>query len=124
MKTTRFDILPRTRSGIAAIAAQSPRSRVFMKTSRIAPLRRSVISAVGHSIDQQPAFAFLLSVAKNDPDWESRRTAVKRMGHFQREDAVEELTKIYNSDANIEVKRAAIAIAGGDKESACASASA
>ena len=29
-------------------------------------LRRSVISAVGNSIDQQPAFAFLLNVAKND----------------------------------------------------------
>ena len=73
-----------------------------------APLRRSVIAAASHSIDQQPAYAFLLTVAKNDSDWESRRTAVKRMGQFEREDAVEELTKIYNNDANIEVKRAAI----------------
>jgi HEAT repeat protein len=73
-----------------------------------APLRRSVIGAMGHSIDQQPAFAFLLGVAKNDPDWESRRTAVKQMGRFQREDAVEELMKIYNNDANVEVKRAAL----------------
>jgi len=73
-----------------------------------APLRRSVIAAVGHSIDEQPTFAFLLSVAKNDPDWESRRIAVKQMGHFQREDAAEELMKIYTNDANIEVKRAAL----------------
>ena len=71
-------------------------------------VRRGVISAVGDSIDQQPAFAFLLSVAKNDPDWESRRTAVREIGHFQREDAADELMKIYNSDANIEVKRAAL----------------
>ena len=73
-----------------------------------APLRRSVISAVGHSIDEQPAFAFLLSVAKTDPDWEARRAAVRQIGHFQREDAAEELMKIYNSDANLEVKRAAL----------------
>jgi HEAT repeat protein len=73
-----------------------------------APLRRSVIAAIGNSIDQQPAYAFLLGVARNDPDWESRRTAVKQMGHFQRDDAVEELMKIYNNDANVEVKRAAL----------------
>ena len=71
-------------------------------------VRRSVISAAGNSLDQQPAFAFLLSVAKNDADWESRRTAVRQLGHFQREDAAEELMKIYTNDASIEVKRAAL----------------
>ena len=78
------------------------------ETLKDAPLRRSVIAAMGHSIDQQPAYTFLLNVAKSDPDWESRRTAVKQMGRFQREDAVEELMKIYNNDANVEVKRAAL----------------
>jgi HEAT repeat protein len=71
-------------------------------------IRRSVISAVGNSIDEQPAFAFLLNVAKNDADPESRRTAVRKLGNFQREDAPEELMKIYQNDANIEVKRAAL----------------
>ena len=71
-------------------------------------VRRSVISAAGNSLDQQPAFTFLLSVAKNDADWESRRTAVRQLGHFQREDAAEELMKIYTNDASIEVKRAAL----------------
>ena len=71
-------------------------------------VRRSVISAAGNSIDEQPAFAFLLGVAKNDVDWESRRTAVRQLGHFQREDTAEELMKIYTNDANIEVKRAAL----------------
>src|SRR5690349_1551291 len=47
-------------------------------------VRRSVISAAGNSIDEQPAFAFLLGVAKNDPDLESRKTAVRHLGHFQR----------------------------------------
>ena len=71
-------------------------------------VRRSVISAAGNSIDEQPAFAFLLGVAKNDADWESRRAAVRQLGHFQREDAAEELMKIYSTDTNIEVKRAAL----------------
>src|SRR5215216_1199869 len=68
-------------------------------------VRRSVISAAGNSIDEQPAFAFLLSVAKNDADWESRRTAVRQIGNFKREDAVDELMKIYQNDANMEVRR-------------------
>jgi HEAT repeat protein len=71
-------------------------------------IRRSVISAAGNSIDEQPAFTFLLGVAKQDTDWESRRVAVRQLGHFHREDAVEELMKIYASDANVEVKRAAL----------------
>jgi HEAT repeat protein len=71
-------------------------------------VRRSVISAAGNSIDEQPAFMFLLGIAKNDADWESRRTAVRQLGHFHRDDAVEELMKIYTNDANVEVKRAAL----------------
>ena len=73
-----------------------------------ADVRRSVISAAGNSVDEQPAFTFLLNVGKNDPDWESRRTAVRRLGRFQRDDAVEELMKIYANDSNLEVKRAAL----------------
>ena len=71
-------------------------------------VRRSVISAVGNSVDEQPAFTFLLGVAKNDPDWESRRTAIRQLGHFQRDDAVEELIKIYSSDSNVEIKKTAL----------------
>ena len=71
-------------------------------------VRRSVISAAGNSIDEQPAFTFLLGVAKQDPDWESRRVAVRQLGRFHREDAVEELMKIYTNDANVEIKRAAL----------------
>ena len=71
-------------------------------------IRRSVISAVGNSVDEQPAFPFLLGVAKNDADWESRRTAVRQLGHFQRDDAAEELIKIYGSDSNVEIKKTAL----------------
>jgi len=73
-----------------------------------AEIRRSVISAAGHSDEEQPAFAFLLGVAKNDADWESRRTAARQIGHFQRDDAADELMKIYANDANIVVKKAAL----------------
>jgi HEAT repeat protein len=71
-------------------------------------VRRSVIAAAGNSIDEQPAFAFLLGVAKNDPDLESRKTAVRQLGHFQRQDTADELMKIARSDANPELRKTAI----------------
>jgi HEAT repeat protein len=71
-------------------------------------IRHGLISAAGNNNDEQPAFAFLLAVAKNDADWESRRSATRQLGHFSREDAVDELMKIYSTDANTEVKRAAL----------------
>ena len=71
-------------------------------------IRRSVISAAGNSLDEQPAWTFLVGIAKNDADWESRRTAVRQLGDFKREDAAEEIMKIYNNEANLEVKRAAL----------------
>lgn len=73
-----------------------------------AEIRRSVISAAGNSDEEQLAFPFLLGIAKNDADWASRRTAARQLGHFQRDDAADELMKIYSSDNNIEVKRAAL----------------
>src|ERR1041384_4721467 len=71
-------------------------------------IRRSVISAAGNSPDEQPARTFLIGIAKNDADFESRRTAVRRLGDFKRDDAADEIIKIYNAEANIEVKRAAL----------------
>ncbi len=71
-------------------------------------VRRSVISAVGNSDEEQPAFAFLLGIAKNDADWESRRTAVRQFGRFTRDDVADELMKIYANDANVEVKKSAL----------------
>jgi len=78
-------------------------------------VRRSMIAAAGSSDEQQPAFAFLLSVAKNDADWEARRTAVRQLGHFQRDDATDELMKIYANDANVEIKKSALRSLGETK---------
>jgi HEAT repeat protein len=72
-------------------------------------VRRSIISAAGNSAHEpQPAFTFLLGIAKSDADAESRRMAVRQLGHFQREDAVDELMKIYSNDPQLDVKRAAL----------------
>jgi HEAT repeat protein len=80
-----------------------------------AEIRRSVISAAGNSPDEQPAWTFLVGIAKNDPDFESRRTAVRQLGDFKREDAAEEIIKIYNAEANVDVKRAALRSLGETK---------
>lgn len=72
-------------------------------------IRQGIISAAGNiTTEEQPAFAFLIRIAKNDGDWESRRAAVRQLGHFKRDDAVDELLKIYSSDPNLDVKRAAL----------------
>ncbi len=71
-------------------------------------VRRGVISAAGSSDEEQQAFTFLVGVSKNDPDWESRRTAVRQLGHFHRDDSVDELLKIFSNETNIEVKKAAL----------------
>jgi HEAT repeat protein len=85
-----------------------PTLQGLYETVKEPEIRRSIISAAGNSLDEQPAFTFLLGIAKSDPDHESRRTAVRQLGHFQRDDAVEEVMKIYSSDTNVEVKRAAL----------------
>jgi len=101
------------RSAAYAIGQSRDRGTVatlvgLYETVKEPEIRRSVIGAVGSSVEEQPAYSFLLGVAKNDADWESRRTAVRQLGHFNREDAAEELVKIYTSDPNIEVKKAAL----------------
>lgn len=78
-------------------------------------VRRGIISAAGNSVDEQPAFTFLLGVARNDADAESRRTAVRQLGHFKRDDTADELLKIYTNETNIEVKRAALRSLGETK---------
>ena len=71
-------------------------------------IRQGLINAAGNSYEEQPAFAFLLGIAKTDADWESRKNATRQLGNFKREDAVDELMKIYSNDVNLEVKRAAL----------------
>ena len=85
------------------------------ETVKDVELRRSVISAMGNRYEEPAAFTFLLGVAKNDPDWESRRSAVRQLGHFKNDTAADELVKIFNSDAHVEVKKAALRSLGETK---------
>jgi HEAT repeat protein len=102
------------RSAAHAIGQSKERGGVALlqglfESAKDAELRRSIVSAASHTVFEKPqAFAFLLGVAKNDADWETRRTAVRRLGQFEREDAVDELMKIYASDPQLDVKRNAL----------------
>ena len=71
-------------------------------------VRRSIIQAAGNNPDDQAAFNFLLTVAKTDPERDSRRTAVRQLGQFQREGVVEELIKIYSTDVDLDVRRSVL----------------
>jgi HEAT repeat protein len=85
------------------------------ETVKEVEIRRSVISAAGNRYEEQPAFTFLLGIAKSDPDWESRRTAVRQLGHFKNDTAADELMKIFTNDAHTEVKKAALRSLGETK---------
>ncbi len=71
-------------------------------------VRRSIIQAAGNNPEDQAAFTFLLAVAKSDPERDSRRTAVRQLGQFKREDVVEELNKIYSNEVDLDVRRSAL----------------
>ena len=108
------------RSAVHAIGQSRERGMIatlqgLYETVKEVEVRRSVISAAGHSIDEQQAFTFLLGIAKNDPDWESRRSAVREIGHFKSEAAADELMKIFKNDSNMEVKKAALRSLGETK---------
>lgn len=68
-------------------------------------VRRSVIHAVSENENKDAAFAFLLKVAKTDPDREARAHAVHWLGEIDSEAVVDELMKIYASDPEQDVRR-------------------
>ena len=71
-------------------------------------VRRSIINAAGDNQDKEAALAFLLKVARNDPDRQVRRSAVHQLGEFKLPNIVDELNKIYANDADPEVKKAVL----------------
>ena len=71
-------------------------------------VRRAIIQAAGNNQDQEPAFAFLMKIAKSDPDKQSRRTAVQQLGEFERPNIVEELSKLYSAESDFDVKKAVL----------------
>ena len=79
-------------------------------------VRRGIIQAAGNNHDQDNALAFLLRVARNDPERQARRTAVQQLGEFERASVVDDLMKIYSTDAEEEVKRAVLTCPLRNKE--------
>ncbi|MGH9904458.1 MAG: HEAT repeat domain-containing protein [Pyrinomonadaceae bacterium] len=71
-------------------------------------VRRAIINGAGNSNEQDAALAFLLKVARSDPERQARRAAVHQLGEFERANIVDELMKIYSSDQDAEVKRAVL----------------
>ena len=71
-------------------------------------VRRAIIQAAGNNQDQEAAFAFLIKIAKSDPEKQSRRTAVQQLGEFERANIVDELSKIYAGETDAEVKKAVL----------------
>jgi HEAT repeat protein len=71
-------------------------------------VKRAIIHAAGNNHEEEAALAFLLRVAKNDPERQARRTAVQQLGEFERANVTDELMKIYGSETDQEVKRAVL----------------
>ena len=69
-------------------------------------VKRSIIHATGNNQDEEAAYAFLIKIARSDPEKQSRRTAVQQLGEFERQNIVEELSKLYGGEADAEVKKA------------------
>src|SRR5687767_9108255 len=66
-------------------------------------VKRGIIHAAGNSREEEAALAFLLKVAKNDPERQARRTAIQQLGEFDRANVTDELMKIYASETEVEV---------------------
>ena len=71
-------------------------------------LHRSIVQAAGNTQPTETAFAFLLTVSKNDPDLESRRIAVRQLGQFEGDRTVDELIRIYQTETNLDIRRTAL----------------
>jgi HEAT repeat protein len=78
------------------------------ETIKDVELHRSIVQAAGNTQPTDAAFAFLLNVSKTETDLESRRIAVRQMGHFEGDRTADELVRIYQTDTNLDVKRTAL----------------
>jgi len=83
-------------------------------TVKDADVHRGIIQGIGNNQNQDAAIAFLLRVAKSDPERDARRTATRRLGEFDR-DTADELMKIYSSDPDPDVRRSALQSLGQSK---------
>ena len=71
-------------------------------------VRRAIIQAAGNNQEQDAAYAFLIKIARSDPEKQSRRTAVQQLGDFERPNVIDDLSKLYGAEAEPEVKKAVL----------------
>ncbi|HEV7902842.1 MAG TPA: HEAT repeat domain-containing protein [Pyrinomonadaceae bacterium] len=71
-------------------------------------VKRGIIHAVSDNENKEAAHAFLLKVAKTDPDKESRRTAVHAIGEEGRDSVIDDLMSIMSNDQEMDVRRAVL----------------
>lgn len=71
-------------------------------------VKRGIIHAVSDNENKEAAHAFLLKVAKTDPDKESRRTAVHAIGDEGRDSVIDDLMSIMSNDQEMDVRRAVL----------------
>lgn len=82
--------------------------QALYETVKEIEVRRGIIQAAGNNQEQDAAFAFLIKIARNDPEKQARRTAVQQLGEFERSNIVEELMKLYSAEPDADVKRAVL----------------
>ena len=75
-------------------------------------LRKSIVHSAAGNEDKAGALAFLLRVAKGDPEREVRKAAVHAVGEAGGESALDELMRIYAADGELEIKKTVIHAVG------------
>jgi HEAT repeat protein len=71
-------------------------------------VRAALVHSAAHNEDAAAASAFLLRVARTDRDREVKAQALHRLGQFDTEQTVEELSKVYAADHDGEVRQAVL----------------
>ena len=71
-------------------------------------VRAALVHAAAHNEDKAAASAFLLRVARTDRERDVKAQAIHRLGQFDTEHVVEELSKIYAADRDEDVRQAVL----------------
>ena len=97
-----------SRDRVALSTLQSLYDGLAQFTPAQREVRRGIIHAVSDNENREGAGAFLLKVAKTDPDKDSRRAAVHALGDHGRDAVIDDLLSIFNGDQEKDVRRAVL----------------
>jgi HEAT repeat protein len=97
-----------SRDRAALSTLQSLYDGLQSSTSAQREVKRGIIHAVSDNENKDGAAAFLLKVAKTDPDRDARRTAVHALGDDGRDAVIDDLMNIFANDQEEDVRRAVL----------------